>query len=425
MIRRSISSLLVFSLLILIANIYTSFVIVEYDYWFYKNEKVIVELFYYYLAPPVLAFFMSQQIKKPSDFLSWTYFFLVFLPTVSLSPYLALDLYIGSLTNLIVLAVNLFFIFIGKLDENKIIPYVKGIKLNYLFTFIITLTFIFIFILSLNYKFNINKVLDLSIFTDTYLIRGEFREAKSDSSGIAGYVIFWLAKVFLPFFICYGLAYKNRIALFSGILLQLVIFSVSAHKSFFFSVILIFIIYYLLKFKSSFYQWVLGLFSLTFLSLFLHKLFNFSFILDVIIRRSLIVPGVLSNWWVNYFYINEFSYFKNSFLGNFFFSNYEIAAPFLIGKYYFGNEWTSANVNFAIDAFGNGGITAVLIFLFILSFILLLINRYSQGSEQKTLFITLLTVPAFWSFIETSFISVIVTHGLFWVILIVLLFRKN
>lgn len=425
MIKRFFSFLLVFSLMLLIAEIYTGFVVEYYNYWFYKNEIPINSLFLYYLVPPFLAFFMSQEIKKPSDFLAWIYFFLVILPTISLAPYLSIDFYVGSITNFLVFFVGVFFILIGKVDENKLIPYVKGIRLNYLFIFIILLTFIFIFILSLNYKFNISKVLDLSIFTDTYLIRDEFRESKSESSGIAGYVIFWLAKVFLPFFICYGLCFKNKIALFSGFLLQIIVFSVSAHKSFFFSIILIFVIYFLLKFKSSFYQWLLGLFSLTFSSFILYKIFNFNFLVDVIIRRSLIVPGVLSNWWINYFSINEYVYFKNSFLGNFFESNYDVAGPFLIGKYYFGSDWTSANVNFAVDSFGNGGIIPVFIFLLILGFILLFFNRYSQGSDKKTQFIILLTVPTFWSFIETSFISVLVTHGLFWVILIVLLFRKK
>ncbi|AZN67665.1 hypothetical protein DX910_04560 [Acinetobacter haemolyticus] len=425
MTSRFLGALYVFLLMVLIAYIYVDYVIVVYDYWFVANEITISSLFFFYIFPVLISFFMRQSINKPSDFLSWIYFFLVLLPSIALAPFVSSDFYTGFFANILVLTVNLFLIFVGAIDENKFIPFFKGFHEYFLISIILILTAGFIFLLSANYKFNISKILDFSIFTDTYLIRDEFRDAKSDSSGLAGYSIFWLAKVFLPFFICYGLAFKQKTFLILGIALQILIFSVSAHKSFVFSIFLILAVYILLIYKSNFYQWVLGLLSLTALSVILYKFLNIPFLLDVIIRRSLVVPGVLSHWWINFFSINNFVFFKNSFLGNFFESNYNLAAPFVIGQYYFGSDWTSANVNFAIDAYGNGGFFAFSIILITLCILLLLINKFSQGSYEKRLFIVLLTVPTFWSFIETSFVSVMVTHGLFWVILILLFFRKS
>ncbi|MDC4814549.1 hypothetical protein OHW01_13785 [Acinetobacter baumannii] len=425
MIKRFLGALSVFFLMLLIAYIYIDYVVVVYDYWFVANDIVISGLFFFYIFPLVISFFMRQSIHKPSDFLSWIYFFLVLLPSIALAPYVASDFYTGAFTNAMVLVVNISLIFVGLINENKIIPYFKGVKDKAVVFIVLIFTLFFTVLLSLNYNFNISKVLDLTIFTDTYLIRDEFREAKSDSSGLAGYAIFWLAKVFLPFFICYGLAFKNKTFLIFGVIMQIVIFSVSAHKSFVFSVLLIFAVYGLLVIRASFYQWIIGLFSLTLFSVFLYRVLQIPFIIDVIIRRSLIVPGVLTHWWVNFFSVHNFVLFKNTFLGNFFDSSYSLAAPFLIGQYYFGSEWTSANVNFAIDAYGNGGILAFLLTLCALLFLLLVINKFSQGSDGKKIFIVLLAVPTFWSFIETSFISVMVTHGLFWAILIVLFFRKS
>lgn len=425
MTRRLLGALSVFFLMVLIAYIYVDYVIVVYDYWFAANEITISSLYLFYIFPVLISFFMKQNIDKPSDFLSWIYFFLALLPSIALAPFVSTDFYTGFFTNTLILIVNLSLIFVASVDENKFIPFFKGVNEVFLISCILILTVGFVFLLSLNYKFNITKVLDLSIFTDTYLIRDEFREAKSDSSGLAGYAIFWLAKVFLPFFICYGLAFKKKFFLVFGIALQILIFSVSAHKSFVFSIFLIFAVYGLFALKANFYQWILGLFSFTAFSVVLYKFLKFPFLLDVIIRRSLVVPGVLSHWWVNFFSVNDFVFFKNSFLGNFLESDYNLAAPFVIGQYYFSSDWTSANVNFAIDAYGNGGFLAFSIILIALCILLLLINKFSQGSYEKKLFIVLLTVPTFWSFIETSFISVMVTHGLFWVILILLFFRKS
>lgn len=420
-----LNSLSVLFLLILIPFIYINYVIIEYDYWFSTNEHTVKTLFIFYLIPIVLALIAKDRISKPSDFLCWLYFFLICIPTVSLSPYLANSFETGTTAIFIVCTTTLHLISIGYINETKIIPYIKGLNSVTMLIIISLLILLLTSVLIYNYNFNISKILDLSIFKDAYIIRDEFRNAKSDSSALASYSIFWLAKVLLPFFICYGLAFRKKIFLIIGVVLQILVFSISAHKSFVFSILLIFIIYYLITRRFTLYQWALGLLSVTFASLILQRFFNQTFLIDVVIRRSLIVPGVLSQWWVNYFDNNEYVYFSNSLLGNLFNSNYNNGAPFVIGKYYFGSEWTSANTNFAIDAFGNGGWLTLLIFIIILTFILLTINKFSSGSESKKLFIILFTVPTFWSLIETSFVSVLITHGLFLCFFIIILFRKD
>ncbi|MDE4455138.1 hypothetical protein [Psychrobacter sp. DAB_AL62B] len=382
-------------------------------------------MFVFYLVPVIIGIFIRKSIKKPSDFLSWIYFFLACIPTVSLAPYLASSFYTGFIVNSIVVLVSFFLIFIGVIDENKIVPKIKGVNYKAMIIVVSIVTVFFIALLIKNYNFNFAKVIDLSIFKDAYLIRDEFRESKASSSALTSYAIFWLAKVLVPFFICYGLAFKKKYFLIIGVVLQVIIFSISAHKSFIFSVLLIFIIYILLVYRTTFYQWISALTLFSFTSIFLYKVFGFSFLVDVVVRRALLVPGVLSIWWVNYFDSHDYAYFNNSFLGNFFNGNDGLAAPFLIGKYYFGNEWTSANVNFAIDAYGNGGLIIVLVFLLLLLLILVVINKFAQGGNNKKLFIILFTVPTFWSFIETSFVSVLVTHGLFITFIIILFFRKN
>lgn len=423
--RLLISSISIVLLLLLISYIYIYYVIIEYDYWFYINPDIKKGLFVFYLLPVIIGLFIRRSIKKPSDFLSWIYFFLACIPTVSLAPYLASSFHTGVTVNSIVILVNFFLIFVGVINENKIVPKIRGVNYKTMIVAISIATVFFIALLVKSYNFNLAKVIDLSIFKDAYLIRDEFRESKASSSSLSSYAIFWLAKVLVPFFICYGLAFKRKYFLIIGIVLQIIIFSISAHKSFIFSVLLIFIIYILLIYRTTFYQWISVLTLFSFTSILLYKVFGFNFLIDVVVRRALIVPGVLSVWWVNYFNSHGYAYFNNSFLGNFFNGNDGLAAPFLIGQYYFGNEWTSANVNFAIDAYGNGGPIVILVFLLLLLLILLVINKFAQGSNNKKLFIILFTVPTFWSFIETSFVSVLVTHGLFITFIIILFFRKN
>ena len=97
------------------------FVVVRYDYWFYANEKAISGLYFFYIFPVFISFFMRQNINKPSDFLSWIYFFLVLLPSIALSPFVSSDLYTGFFANSLVLVVNVFLILLGLINENKII----------------------------------------------------------------------------------------------------------------------------------------------------------------------------------------------------------------------------------------------------------------------------------------------------------------
>ncbi|MDC5511617.1 hypothetical protein NRA54_18575, partial [Acinetobacter baumannii] len=128
MIKRFLGALSVFFLMLLIAYIYIDYVVVVYDYWFVANDIVISGLFFFYIFPLVISFFMRQSIHKPSDFLSWIYFFLVLLPSIALAPYVASDFYTGAFTNAMVLVVNISLIFVGLINENKIIPYFKGVK---------------------------------------------------------------------------------------------------------------------------------------------------------------------------------------------------------------------------------------------------------------------------------------------------------
>lgn len=420
--NRFLNSFLVLVFLTLVAYIYNIYVVDVYDYWFYSNEPIL-SLYVYYFVIAIIAFFIPKYQSKPSDFLAWIFFFLVSLPTVSLSPYVADSFYTGSIACSILLISNSLIFCVSSIKEYKLIPRFKGFSLIDLKYFVVFFSLFLIVLVYLNFGFNIKTLLDLSIFTDTYEIRADFRDVKSGIGALSSYSIYWLAKFFLPFFICYGLAFKNKKYIYIGILLQLLVFTVSAHKSFVFSALLVFIVYFLLLKKYSFTQWLASTNLFLFLSVILYNFLNIDLLINMFVRRAFVMPGVLSNWWVNYFSINDFSYFQGSFLGDFFHSNSQLRAPFLIGLHYFGNDWTSANANFVVDAYGNAGIKGVVFTVLIVLFILLILNQPSRFSEEFKIFTTLISIPIFWSFVETSFFIIFVTHGLLILILFMLFLR--
>ncbi|MBU0360569.1 hypothetical protein, partial [Acinetobacter baumannii] len=158
--------------------IYNIYVVKEYDYWFYSNIPI-VNLYIYYFVIAIIAFFIPKYQSKPSDFLAWIFFFLVSLPTVALSPYIADSFYTGSITCLILLISNSLIFCVSSINEYKLIPRFKGFSLTDLKYLIIFASLFLIILVYLNFGFHIRKLLDLSIFTDTYEIRADFRDVKS------------------------------------------------------------------------------------------------------------------------------------------------------------------------------------------------------------------------------------------------------
>ncbi|MGE8319961.1 MAG: hypothetical protein ACN6OP_13235 [Pseudomonadales bacterium] len=405
----------------LLSLVFNGYVVVYYDYWFSSHDA---SSFMAYLPAAVAVFlplYFSENLKNPSDFLCWTYYLMVTAPTTALVPQLGVPIDIVFKAGAIVILANAILALAGKV---KIVYVENSMRLLTRKSFSVVVMLLGLVAMAVifgSYKFNIDELLSFSIFVDTYEIRANFRE--SGGQGLATYVLFWAAKVIFPAAIAYGLCFGKRTYVWLGLLCQLLVFSVSAHKSFVFSAALIFVVYFLLKRNISFRGWLGYASAFVGFSWCMFYFFSVTVLVDVFVRRAFIVPGILSGWWVDYFSGKPHAFFAGGLLGNFFSKESQTPAAFQIGDYYLGNMWTSANVNFAVDAFGNAGPIAVVIAGAMVFVALTIINGAARLGPRERVFFTCLSVPLFWTLIETSLVVAVVTHGLFILLALALLWK--
>jgi len=406
--------------MLLLSLVFNNYVAVYYDYWFRSHESS-----FFAYVPAVVAVFLplwfNYYLNNPSDFLCWVYYVLVVLPTAVLTPQLGLPLDAVYTAGLIVIVANIFILLAGKVN---VVYAERGMRLlswRWFSIIFMALGLGAVVLIMGSYKLNIDELMSLKIFVDTYEIRSDFRDAKAD--GLVVYAVFWAAKIIFPGIIAYGLCYRKRWYVWVGVALQLVLFSVSVHKSFLFSIILIFFVYFLIGKNISFKAWMACATSFVGFSLFAFHVLSLNLFVDVFVRRAFAVPGILSGWWVQFFSENPYAWFAGGALGGLFGGKDQVPAAFRIGDFYLDNSWTSANVNFAIDAFGNGGMVFVLLACAIVFVSLTIINSAARLGKRERIFFICISVPLFWTLVETSLITAMITHGLFILLALALAWR--
>jgi len=420
--RQILSPIMALLAAILLNWVYVLYVSQEYKYWFglyAPNPASYLPLVFATLLP--MSF--NERVVKPTDFFCWFFYITVTLPTATIGPIMGVPYTTVWLASGIVIFTNLILAVLGKLRYPDLVPERRILRPKGLFYIFLLSAVLSLVLVASSYTFNIGSLLSLAIFKETYEIRDVFRDA--GSGGVATYALFWAAKIFCPGLIVYGLFFNKKKAVVAGFVFQLAFFSVSAHKSFFFSIIFVYLVYWMGKSNVTFRAFIAAVSVFVFFSLAFYVFFDFSFFVDVIVRRAFVVPGVLANWWVDYFLNNPYAYYKGGFVGSIFDSQYSMGAPFVIGDYYLNNSWASANVNFAIDAFGNSGLTGVVVTLAVLYVMLWFINESASRNGQNPMFLACLCAPLFWTMTETSFIPTLSTHGLIILFLIVFLLKPQ
>lgn len=396
--------------MILLNTAFNDYVAVDYGYWFQSYES---SIFAYFpaVAAAFLPLWFNSHLKNPSDFLCWIYYTLVVAPTVTISPQLGISVGETYTAGLIVITANIFILLAGRINiayTNRNSRLLSWRWFSLVFT---SLGVASAALIISSYKLNISDLMSLNIFVNTYEIRADFRDAKAE--GLVVYAVFWAAKIIFPGIIVYGLCYQKKQFAWIGLIFQLILFSVSAHKSFLFSVILIFLVYFLVTRKFSFRSWMIGAVSFVGFSLFAFYALSVNLFIDMFVRRVFIVPGILSGWWVQFFSQNPYAWFAGGTLGKFSDDKDTLSAAFRIGDFYLNNSWTSANVNFAVDAFGNGGLLLSFLACTVVFLSLTLINSAARQGSRERIFFICISVPLFWTLVETSLVATMITHGFF------------
>lgn len=363
------------------------------------------------------------EFNKVSDLCVWLLFKMVFVPSLVIASLVTHEVsFVQVLLTDIVLAFCILIVaFVSQINatssHSTLSPGLFWILMSCIGAFFIA------FILK-DFGFSLGRILDLRNWSEIYDIRYAHMDAAQKASFISNYGSLWLAKVIVPLYWAWGLIKKSRIAISLALAVQLMLFALSAHKSFLFSLVFVYFIYKVASRSESGAWFQRAMVGFTVFSAILFYALDFNIPVDVIVRRVFIVPGMLSGFFIEYYAVHDYAFYAHNFLSNIFDTSYTTSPAFTIGQNYFGNPKTSANVNLWGDAFANMGYVGIIIITCLLSATLVLINAFSAN---KNLVLTLcLFSVSFWTITETSLTTTFISHGLaFAVIVAALLYREQ
>ncbi|GAF65021.1 hypothetical protein BTS2_1918 [Bacillus sp. TS-2] len=365
----------------------------------------------------VPSLWLSIKLVRPSLVVTWLLYLLVFVPSMFI------PLYSTSVekSELLLLQGSLLFalILIGYAHKIPLLKIKKIYISNSLFWVIIfSISTVFYLIIMGTFGFKLRLV---SLF-NVYDIRMEYRE---DVNRIAAYAINWQSKIINTLLIAWGLVNKKILIMAVGIFGQLIIFSITGHKSVFLSTVLIIGILICLQKSGRFFGVIitLGLSFVTIVSYYIDGLMNTITLSTLFVRRLILTPGLLTGYYFDYFHENPKFYLSHSIFKSIVDNPYSIPPPFLIGTTYFGRSEMAANANIWADAFANFGLIGIFVFSLILVIILWIFNSLSVTINPYIS--TLILGMVAWSMTDTGLLTSLLTHGVILALIVIYLMPSS
>lgn len=248
-------------------------------------------------------------------------------------------------------------------------------------------------------------------FGDVYAARTSNREARGNAPGFVAYCTSWLTKVVVPYMIAYGILNRKKFLIVTGLFGTLYLYALAGHKSLVFSILLIITIMLGIRLVGRYLLLVLipGLTLMIVVTRTLDLFIEVPWFTSLLVNRVLIVPGILTGYYLDFFSSHESAKWAYSFLGRFYDVNYELSPAFLIGAEYFDRPTMQANAHVWADGFANFGYVGMLAVTVILSIIIWIFNCVAIG--RNAILVLALTAATTYSLTSTSVFTALVTHG--------------
>lgn len=269
------------------------------------------------------------------------------------------------------------------------------------------------------HKFGIN----VSSLSQLYNVR-EFFRAQSIST-LDSYLMSWNATVILPW--CFLIAFKSKKYLRCGLILffALLMFEINGMKTWLMIYAIIIAFVFLTKrydLDASINIILIGVSFFIAFGLLLFWLTD-SYALISLLDRTIILPGEINYYYLDFFSENELLYLRESIFKHFSSSPYNpLSAVQISMKNMTAAYYHNATNGLIGDMYGNFGFMGILFypFMIMLSYSVLdnVTNKYSNSVRAVILFILM------WSLINTSFFTWIMTGGYLIYIIILTLNKK-
>ena len=358
----------------------------------------------------ILALGLPQKLRWPSDIFAWLFFLIVVIPslTIPLMTALKLESTLFVAISLMVSIAQTLFVSVPRL------PIAVGVRSHVsaqlFWTCFFLLLAAFVLVLLVDFRAGLSRLTSLTSYSEIYSLRFSYREQASSGFAVAPYFLLWCAKVLIPLLLTWAMVRKRWFLLVFAVFLQLLMFSISGHKSFILSLALVTGTLWLYRAELGGVLFLTAILVVTLLAAMIYYLFDNTLLVHILLRRAFMVPGMLTGFYYEYFSNEGFAFYSHSFADGLVYSGYERSPAFQIGRIYFGRDETSANANFWADAYANLGHIATILATSLLVFILKFINCLAEKRER--LMVVGVSIVPMWTLLESSLQTTLISHGL-------------
>lgn len=378
-----------------------------YDFYFNINTYFLGWLLYFI---GISIIFLKKNIFL-YDFYILIFIFW-FLPNIIIFSFLN-----KSIIDLLILILPFFAIVF--FTSNTILFDLK--KIRYGKPIVVFISIIMIVIVILNFSYSTGGNLNFD-FSKVYEQREEY-ESKF-GVGIFGYLNSWTYKVFSIVLLAWSLS-KNKIGLVVfSVLLILMLFGFSGHKSSLTGLFIVPFFYFIYKYENSSDLFLKGVMVFLILS-FIYILISDNLMYgSIVFRRLFMTPSFLNFTYIDFFSNNPHVYWSDSFSSLISGQKiYNLNLPYVVGNY-LGSDELGANTGFIASGYAQAGLLGVFIYTFFCIIMMNLINTLALRNK-KYLSMSLIIMPLSTLFISSDYLTTLSTHGLLLSILFLFLYEDR
>jgi hypothetical protein len=247
----------------------------------------------------------------------------------------------------------------------------------------------------------------------------EIREENQQSgNSFLAYLLSPYVKVLIPLMIAYSVIYKRYVLTALGFVLMLLMFTLTAHKSIFFSAIVVLGFASLRKINVQLPLMMVGLSSIIILGI-LASWNGELLINSIVVRRVFFVPAYLNFAYMELFADEQF-YYGYSFMKWFVEYPYDLEPAKLVGEAYFGSASVNANNGFICDALVNLGFVGAIPILILVTLVFKLIDSLQINEAYFGLFFLFI-----FTLLSSGLFTTLLSHGGFFLITVSVFLISN
>jgi hypothetical protein len=258
-------------------------------------------------------------------------------------------------------------------------------------------------------------------FSDVDGARAVFSE---QASGPLNYLLDWQVNVINPFFIVYGIQYRNRLPLIAGVIGDFLIYTTTGYKSILFSALAVIGIIFALHQKKSPTQEApagvrlgFAFAALVAISYSVDRINNSITWTSLFVRRMSLVAGVNTSYYFQYFSVEPKTHLAYGVIGAILGEASAVPPPQQISIAAYHTIIGDPNANMWADAYANFGYIGVVIFTLILAGFLWLYDRAAQNVEKRAAAV-LIAVPGL-TLANSALFTCLLTHGMLLALLVI------